>query len=119
MTVATTEGQLPKPSGANSGAILLPSAASIEASMLSTMTSEPFSIAKLLANQMRIAERRMIEPARLMKLQPRSQVLRSTLAAEGTWYAGSSITNGAGSPRNGRVFLRMMPLTMTAATPRK
>ena len=83
MTVATTDGQLPKPSGANTGAILLPSAASMEASMLSTMTSEPFSILKLLANQMRMDESRMTEPARLTKLQPRSQVLRSTLVAEG------------------------------------
>jgi len=35
------------------------------------------------------------------------------------WYAGSSITNGAGSPANLFVFFSMMPEMMIAAIPTK
>ena len=42
----------------------------------------------------------MIVPAFLMNDQPRSHIERSTLPSVGRWYAGSSITNGAGSPAN-------------------
>ena len=54
-------------------------------------------------------------PAFLMKDQPRSHIERSTLPSVGRWYAGSSITNGAGSPAKGLVFLRMIPDTMMEA----
>ena len=54
---------------------------------------------------------RMTEPARLMKDQPRSQVARKTLPQAGIWYAGSSMTKGAGSPAKILVFFRMMPET--------
>ena len=37
----------------------------------------------------------------------------------GIWYAGSSITNGAGSPANIFVFLSMIPEIMIAAIPTK
>ena len=35
------------------------------------------------------------------------------------WYAGSSITNGAGLPENGLVFFNMIADTRTAAIPTK
>ena len=70
-------------------------------------------------NQTKIVERRMIVPAFLMNDQPRSHIERSTLPTVGMWYAGSSITNGAGSPANIFVFLRMIPETMIAAIPKK
>lgn len=54
-----------------------------------------------------------------MKLQPRSQVLLSTLPTVGQWYAGSSITKGAGSPANLLVFLSMIPEITIAAMPMK
>ena len=37
----------------------------------------------------------------------------------GRWYAGSSITNGAGSPENIFVFLSIIPDTTIAAMPMK
>ncbi len=40
----------------------------------------------------------MMVPAFLMKDQPRSHMERRTLPRVGQWYAGSSITKGAGSP---------------------
>ena len=50
-----------------------------------------------------MVESRMIVPAFLMNDQPRSHIERSTLPIVGRWYAGSSITNGAGSPAKGFV----------------
>ena len=64
-------------------------------------------------------EATMTVPARLIKLQPRSQVAWNTFFALGVWYWGSSITKGAGSPANILVFFRMIPETMMAATPIK
>ena len=61
----------------------------------------------------------MTVPARLMKDHPRSQVARSTLPTLGTWYWGSSITKGAGSPAKPLVFFRMMPEITMAPTPIK
>lgn len=46
-------------------------------------------------------------------------ILLKTLPIVGIWYAGSSITNGAGSPANIFVFFRMIPEQMIAAIPRK
>ena len=54
-----------------------------------------------------------------MKDQPRSHMLRRTLPRVGQWYAGSSMTNGAGSPENILVFFSMMPEMMMAAMPMK
>ena len=68
---------------------------------------------------MTIVERRIIVPAFLMKDQPRSHMDRMTLTKVGQWYAGSSMTKGATSPRKGLVFLRMIPETMIAAMPMK
>ena len=70
-------------------------------------------------NQMTIVESRMIVPAFLMNDQPRSHMDRRTLPRVGQWYAGSSMTNGAGSPANIFVFFSMMPETMMAAMPMK
>ena len=58
-------------------------------------------------------------PAFLMKDQPRSHMDLRTLPSVGQWYAGSSITNGAGSPANIFVFFSMMPETIIAAMPKK
>ena len=54
-----------------------------------------------------------------MNDQPRSHIERRTLLSVGIWYAGSSITNGAGSPENIAVFFSMIPETMIAAIPMK
>ena len=54
-----------------------------------------------------------------MKDQPLSHMLLSTLLTVGIWYAGSSITNGAGSPENIFVFLRIIPEQIIAAIPTK
>ena len=54
-----------------------------------------------------------------MKDQPRSHMLRSTFPTVGIWYAGSSITNGAGSPANIFVFFKIIPEQMIAAIPTK
>ena len=66
-----------------------------------------------------MVDSRMMVPAFLMKDQPRSHMERRTLPTVGQWYAGSSITKGAGSPENILVFFRMMPETMMQAMPRK
>ena len=61
----------------------------------------------------------MIVPAFLMNDQPRSHIERRTFKSVGKWYAGSSITNGAGSPANILVFLSIIPDTIIAAIPTK
>ena len=66
-----------------------------------------------------MVESRMMVPAFLMNAQPRSHMLRRTLPTVGQWYAGSSMTNGAGSPENILVFFKMIPEQMMAAMPRK
>ena len=55
---------------------------------------------------MTMEESRIIVPAFLMKDQARSHMERSTLPTVGQWYAGSSITKGAGSPANIFVFFK-------------
>ena len=66
-----------------------------------------------------MVESRITVPAFLIKDQPRSHIERSTLPTVGQWYAGSSMTNGAGSPANSFVFFNMIPETMIANTPMK
>ncbi len=56
-----------------------------------------------------IEEITMTEPALLINDQPLSHVARRTPTNEGIWYAGSSITKGAGSPANALSFLRIIP----------
>ena len=68
---------------------------------------------------MTIVESRIIVPAFFMNDQPLSHVRRRTEPTVGMWYAGSSITNGAGSPANILVFFRMIPEMMIAAIPKK
>ena len=82
-TTPTVACQVPKPSGMKMNATALPTAASRE-SLLSSTMPKPFSVTpKACRNQMRMELRRMTVPARLMKLQPRSHVARSTLLAAG------------------------------------
>ncbi len=61
----------------------------------------------------------MIVPAFFTKDEPLSHMLRSTPLSVGIWYAGSSITKGAGSPANSLVFFSITPETMIAAMPTK
>ena len=70
-------------------------------------------------NHTNMVERRMTVPAFFMKDQPRSHIERRTFPTVGRWYAGSSITNGAGSPANIFVFLSMIPEIIIAAIPMK
>ena len=66
-----------------------------------------------------IVESVMIVPAFLMNDHPRSHMLLNTVPTVGRWYAGSSITNGAGSPANIFVFFSMIPEQIIAAIPTK
>ena len=58
-------------------------------------------------------------PAFLTNDQPLSHIERRMLLNVGRWYAGSSMTNGAGSPEKIFVFLSIMPETIIAAMPIK
>src|SRR5699024_1594206 len=66
-----------------------------------------------------MVEQRIIVPAFLIKEYPRSHILLKILPTVGRWYAGNSITNGAGSPANSFVFFKMIPEQMMAAIPTK
>ena len=70
-------------------------------------------------NQIKIHATKMIVPAFLMNDHARSHMLRNTAPMVGRWYAGSSITNGAGSPAKKRVFFRITPEQRMAIMPRK
>ena len=83
--VATAGFQLPKPKGAKRGATAWPMEASRLVLLSSTMPNCPSVKPKPCRNHSTMEEARMTVPARLMKLQPRSQVARSTFAAWGTW----------------------------------
>ena len=61
----------------------------------------------------------MMEPAFFTKEEPRSYMDFRMSIGRGRWYAGSSITNGAGSPANHFVFFSTIPEKMMAAMPRK
>ena len=82
-TAPTVACQVPKPSGAKMKAMAPPTAARMELLLSSTMPKAPFSLPKLCRNQMMMVLRRMTVNARLMKLQPRSQVECRTFLAEG------------------------------------
>ena len=110
---------LVQPSGVKIHAIALPIEARIELFNSSTIPKLPLSHPKLIKNHNTMVDKRMIVPAFLMKDQPLSHMLRSTLETVGQWYAGSSITNGAGSPANIFVFFKMIPEQMIAAIPTK
>ena len=69
----------------------------------------PSTKPKYVVNHTRIVERRIIVPAFLMNDQPLSHIERSRFITVGIWYAGSSITNGAGSPANIFVFFSIIP----------
>ena len=57
----------------------------MELLLSATMPNAPFSTPKACRNQMMMELSSMTVPARLMKLQPRSQVARRTLLAAGAW----------------------------------
>ena len=52
-----------------------------------------------------------------MNDHPLSHMLLRTFPNVGQWYAGSSITNGAGSPANIFVFFKIIPEQIIAALP--
>ena len=79
----------------------------------------PSAIPNIEPAQITIEERKIIVPAFLMKELALSHMLRRIFPAVGQWYAGSSITKGAGSPANILVFLSIMPDMMIAAIPIK
>lgn len=70
-------------------------------------------------NQIRTDATRMMVPALLMKDHPRSHMLPSMVPKVGIWYAGSSMTKGAGLPEKALSFFRMMPESSTDAIPMK
>ena len=121
VTAATAIFQLPQPSGAKIGAITPPIAAKILLSncSASNIVKLPSTQPNPCKNQSTMVESKMMVPAFLMKDQPRSHMLRSTFPTVGIWYAGSSITNGAGSPANIFVFFKIIPEQMIAAIPTK
>ena len=118
VTAATADFQSAQPSGVKIQAIALPIAARMELSM-STMPNWPSCIPKEEVNQTAMVDRRMIEPAFFTKEEPRSYMDFRMSIGLGRWYAGSSITNGAGSPANHFVFFSTIPEKMMAAMPRK
>ncbi len=121
ITVATVAWALSKPSGANIHLIPFPSIPStLFSSSISTSNPNlPPTAPNLDPAQITIVARRMMVPAFLIKEAPRSHILRNTLETVGIWYAGSSITKGAGSPANIRVFFKIMPEQIIAAIPTK
>ena len=116
---ATAAFQSPHPRGAKIQAKDLPIAERIPSLKSSTMPKWPSTKPKLEANHTTMVESRITVPAFLMKDQPLSHMLRSTLLTVGQWYAGSSITKGAGSPANIFVFFKIIPEQMIAAIPIK
>ena len=85
----------------------------------SNIPNEPFTHPKNDKNQTTIVESKIIVPAFLMNDHPRSHILRRTFPTVGIWYAGNSITNGAGSPANNLVFFKIIPEITIAAIPTK
>ena len=61
----------------------------------------------------------MIVPAFLINDEPLSHILLSIVPTVGIWYAGSSITKGAGSPTKSFVFFKIIPEHIIAAIPIK
>jgi len=87
VTDATAACQLPQPSGMNSHATALPSFARMLRliSSSSSIPNAPSAQPKRLRNQITMVESRIIVPAFLMKLQPRSHMLRRTFESVGQW----------------------------------
>ena len=112
---------LPNPSGAKIQQIAPPMIPKIllSSSISGSNTNAPSTNPKTEPAHIRIDERRIIVPAFLINELARSHMERNTFPAVGQWYAGSSITNGAGSPANILVFFSMIPEIITAAIPTK
>ena len=114
---AATHCHLPHPRGVKIHARALPRIAIKQFSVSSTIPKEPFSNPKVERIHMITQARNRIVPAFLMKPHRRSQVCIRTVLADGMWYAGNSITNGAASPENGFVFFNMIAATRTQTIP--
>ena len=82
---ATAACQLPQPRGAKIQEIPLPITARSPSDRSSTIPKLPSTNPKLDVNQMKMVESRITVPAFLIKDQPRSHMLRSTLTAVGIW----------------------------------
>ena len=86
VATAAFQAQPPaQPRGAKTQAMLFPMEARREVLLSSTWTRPPSEMPKPCKNQRMTLERRITVPARLIKDQPRSQVARSTLEADGRW----------------------------------
>ena len=114
---AATHCHLPHPRGVKIHARALPRIAIRQFSVSSTIPNAPFSKPKVERIHMITQARNRIVPAFLMKPHRRSQVCIRTVLADGMWYAGNSITNGAASPENGFVFFNMIAATRTQTIP--
>ena len=84
---ATAACQLPQPRGLKIHASTPPMAARMEQPISSSESIRklPSTKPKKLVNQTKMVDSRMMVPAFLMKLQPRSHMLRSTFRAVGRW----------------------------------
>ena len=94
-------------------------AAKILSFISSTIPNPPLAKPKFWANQINIVESKIIVPAFLINDHPRSHILLRIFETVGMWYAGNSITNGAGSPANIFVFFNIIPEQIIAAIPTK
>ena len=111
---AATACQEPNPRGAKSGAIAPPMTAR-RLSELSSTSPNPSGVKpNPERNHITAHARKRIVPALMMNPLRRSHTCRRTVFALGTWYAGSSITKGAGLPEKGFVFFSIMPERMMA-----
>ena len=113
-----TACHVPNPSGLKMNAIAPPITASSESSA-STRPKFPPAKPKLPRNHITAQQRNRMVPAFFRNAHTLSHTLRSTPFGDGAWYAGSSITNGAGSPSNIFVFFKIMQYTITSPMPRK
>ncbi len=121
MMVAMAAVASPKPRGRKIHLMPLPKTPSTLSDSSSSVLNPrpPFTMPKQDPAQIRMEESKIMVPAFLIKEYPLSHMLLSTFPAAGQWYAGSSMTKGAGFPANLFVFFKMMPEITTAATPRK
>ena len=116
---AATGCHSPQPRGAKRGAIAPPMIAIRLSAESSTMPKEPSANPKVESSHITTQARNRIVPALMIKPFSLSQTCIRTVLADGIWYCGSSITNGAGFPENGFVFFNMIAATRTATIPTK
>ena len=117
--LAATGCHSPKPSGANNGEIKPPMLARSELLISSTIPNDPPSNPNVDNAQITKHATTRIVPALIKNALVLSQTCINTVFKLGIWYAGSSITNGAGLPEKGLVFFRIIAETRTATIPAK